>query len=234
MAAKNKSVQFGDPRVFFESTTTKPFITPLGIKYEAGAVVRGSAFVEVNGKNVSVSLPSMAELIYYQSNIALGKASRITTKVFKLNFVNGNYHIINEQDFFTYIQLCSVGILGLYSSLEAMVYELYIRKYKENIVKIDTKVMTEKQFTNLGLERKLTSVASQLSGKDSIYGTPLFQNVKQLISLRTTIQHWDVERRDDYFINLPENHPLKKFLTIDPVELSTHTREVLDHYSLKT
>lgn len=234
MASRNKSVKFGDPRIFFESTTTKPFVSPLGIEHDAGAVVRGSAFIEVGGRSVSVSLPSMAELIYYQSNIALDKASRIKIKALRLNFVNGNYYIVNEQDFFTYMQLCSVGILGLYSSLEAMVYELYIRMYKENVVKIDGKVMTEKQYTNLGIERKLTSVASQLSGKSNIYGTELLKNAKKLISLRTTIQHWDVERRDDYFINLPENHPLKKFLVIDPTELSRQTRELLDHYTLKT
>jgi hypothetical protein len=234
MPARNRSVRYGDPRVFFESTTTKPFVGPAGIKHDAGAVVRGSAFLEVNGQNVSVSLPSMAELIYYQSNIALDKAARIKAKALKVNFVNGSYHMVNEQEFFTYMQLCCVGFLGLYSSLEAMVYELYIRKYKDNVVKIDSKAMKEGQFTNLGIERKLSSVASQLSGKSNIYGTELFDKAKQLISLRTTVQHWDVERREDYFLNLPENHPLKRFLTIDPVELSKHTREILDHYTLKS
>ena len=43
MPASNKSVRFGDPRVFFESTITKPFVGPLGIKHDAGAIVRGSA-----------------------------------------------------------------------------------------------------------------------------------------------------------------------------------------------
>jgi hypothetical protein len=232
--SENKSIKFGDPRIFFESTTTAPFDGPSGIHYDAGAIVRGSARIEINGKNASVSLPSMAELIYYQSDIALKKASRIKTKALRIEVINNFGRVVNEQDFFTYMQLCSVGILGLYSSLEAMVYELYIRKYKENVVKIDGKALTEKQFTSLGIERKLTSVASQLSGKSNIYGTVLLKNAKQLISLRTTIQHWDVERRDDYFINLPSNHPLKRYLAIDPAEISIHTREILDHYSLKT
>lgn len=233
-SARKKSVRFGDPRVFFESTTTEPFVSPLGIKHKAGAVVRGSAHLKVSDKDVSVSLPSMAELIYYQADIALDKASRIKAKALRLNFVNGNHYIVNEQDFFTYMQLCCIGILGLYASLEAMVYELYIRKYKDNAVKIDNKEMTEIQFTNLGIERKLTSVASQLSGKSNIHGTGLLDNAKQLISLRTTIQHWDVERRDDYFVNLPNNHPLKRFLIIEPRVLSHQVREILDHYSLKS
>lgn len=234
MAAENKSIKFGDPRVFFESTTTEPFDGPSGIHYDAGAIVRGSAHIEVDGIKVSVSLPSMAELIYYQSDIALSKAARIKAKALKTHIVNNFGRIVNEQGFFTYLQLCCVGILGLYASLEAMVYELYIRKYKENAVKIDGKVMTEKQFLNLGIERKLTSVASQLSNKGNIHGTQLLKNVQRLISLRTTIQHWDVTRRDDYFINLPENHPLKEFLEIDPAELSKQVREILDHYSLKS
>jgi hypothetical protein len=185
--SENKSIKFGDPRIFFESTTTAPFDGPSGIHYDAGAIVRGSARIEINGKNASVSLPSMAELIYYQSDIALKKASRIKTKALRIEVINNFGRVVNEQDFFTYMQLCSVGILGLYSSLEAMVYELYIRKYKENVVKIDGKALTEKQFTSLGIERKLTSVASQLSGKSNIYGTVLLKNAKQLISLRTTI-----------------------------------------------
>lgn len=232
MATKNKSVKFGDPRIFFESTTTEPFDGPNGIHYDAGAVVRGSAKLDLDGKTVSVSLPSMAELIYYQSDINLVKAARIKSKAIKLNHINGYYRIVNEQEFFTYVQLCSIGILGLYSALEAMVYELYIRRYKENVVVIDDKPLTEKQFTNLGIERKITSVASQLSGRANIHDMPLFANAKVLIGLRNTVQHWDVERREDYFINLPINHPLKSYLSLDAAQLSQQTREILDHYKL--
>lgn len=54
----HRSIKFGDPRVFFESTTTKPFNSPNGIEYPTGTVVRGSAFVDIGGQQVSLSLPS--------------------------------------------------------------------------------------------------------------------------------------------------------------------------------
>lgn len=230
---KPTRIKYGDPRVFFESTTTKPFIGPNGIKHDTGAVVRGSAFIGLDGKNVSLSLPSMAELIYFQSDKDLLKATKIKTKATRIEFINDNHHIVDEQSFYTYMQLCSLGILGLYSSLESMVYELYIRKNKEKKVIIDGAELSFNEFTNLGFDRKLTSVAAQLSGKSNIHGTDLHKYAKEIKSLRTNIQHWDVERREDYFINLPENHPLKVFVGIEPSEISSNARSILDHYSLK-
>ena len=40
---KASGIKFGDPRIFFESTTTQPFAGANGINYGTGAVVRGAA-----------------------------------------------------------------------------------------------------------------------------------------------------------------------------------------------
>lgn len=230
---KSRSIQYGDPRIFFESTITKPFKSPLGIEYDAGAVVRGSAFIDLGNNQVSLSLPSMAELIFFQSKRDLEKAQAIKSRALKTNFINGTHHLVDEELFYTYMQLVSLGVLGLYSSLESMVYELYIRKNNEKKVEIDGKELTFKEFTHKGIDAKLTKIASQLSGKPNLYGTDLMERFKEFNKLRTSIQHWDVERREDYFVNLPENHPLKVFVNIEPIELANTIREILDHYSLK-
>jgi hypothetical protein len=231
---KQLGIRYGDPRVFFESKTTQPFKSPTGIEYDTGTVVRGSAYIKIDSKDVSVSLPSMAEIIYFQASKLLKKAHSIKNKALKLQYANGTYHITDEEFFYLYMQLCSLGILGLYSSMESMVYELYIRKNNERKVLIDGKEMTFQQFTNLGFDRKITSVAAQLSGKANIYGTELLNRAKEIKQLRTIIQHWDVERRDDYFVNLPDNHPLKIFPEIDPLQILEDTRKILNHYSLNS
>jgi EAL domain-containing protein (putative c-di-GMP-specific phosphodiesterase class I) len=59
------------------------------------------------------------------------------------------------------------------------------------------------------------------------------EKVDEVNKLRTSIQHWDVERREDYFVNLPDNHPLKVFVNVSPSQLAENIRQVLDHYSLK-
>lgn len=235
MASKktHRSIKFGDPRVFFESTTTKPFKGPNGIEHPVGSVVRGSAFVDIAGQQVSLSLPSMAELIFFQSKRDLDKAEAIKSRALKTATTNGCYHLVDEELFYTYIQLLSLGLLGLYSSLESMVYELYIRKNKERKVEIDGKELTFPEFTAKGFVTKITKLASQLSGKPSIYNTELMEKVNEVNKLRTSIQHWDVERREDYFVNLPDNHPLKVFVNVSPSQLADNVRQVLDHYSLK-
>lgn len=233
MSKKNKSIKYGDPRVFFESTTTEPFKSPSGIEYDIGTVVRGSAYIGVDGQQVSLSLPSMAELIFFQSKRDLDKAQSIKNKALKTTITNDRCHLVDEEMFYTYMQLTSLGILGLYSSLESMVYELYIRKNKDQKVEIDGKELTFAEFTNKGFVTKITRIASQLSGNPSIYGTGLMYGIDEVNRLRTSIQHWDVERREDYFVNLPQNHPLKVFVEIKPSELAGNVRLVLDHYKLK-
>ncbi len=230
---KYRSIKYGDPRVFFESTTTKPFKGPNGIEHPVGSVVRGSAFVDIAGQQVSLSLPSMAELIFFQSKRDLEKAEAIKSRALKTATTNASYHLVDEELFYTYIQLLSLGLLGLYSSLESMVYELYIRKNKERKVEIDGKELTFPEFTAKGFVTKITKLASQLSGKPSIYNTELMEKVNEVNKLRTSIQHWDVERREDYFVNLPDNHPLKVFVNVSPLQLADNIRQVLDHYSLK-
>ena len=175
----------------------------------------------------------MAELIYFQSSRDLEKAQSIKGRALATSNINGSYHLVDEEAFYVYIQLISLGVLGLYSALESMVYELYIRKNKEKKVEIDGKELTFSEFTNKGFDTKVTKLASQLSGKASIYGTELMDKVSEIKKLRTAIQHWDVERREDYFVNLPDNHPLKIFVNVNPAELSSNIRQVLDHYSLK-
>jgi hypothetical protein len=230
----NKSnIKFGDRRIFFESKTAKPFPSPMGITYDTDTVIRGSAFIELEGKSVSISLPSMAEIIYHQAHKSLEKAAAIKNRAFKTTLTNKNYHLDNEELFYTYIQLFSLGILGLYSSIESMVYELYIRKNKERNTIVDGKELIFTEFTTLGFERKITSVAAQLSGKSNIYGTNLLDNAKDIKKLRTTIQHWNIERGEEYFINLPDEHPLKIFPKVDPLIISNNAREILDHYSLR-
>ena len=230
---KYRSIKYGDPRVFFESTTTEPFKSPNGIEHPVGSVVRGSAFVEIGGQQVSLSLPSMAELIFFQSKRDLDKAEAIKSRALKTTTTNGSHHLVDEELFYTYVQLLSLGLLGLYSSLESMVYELYIRKNKERKVEIDGKELTFPEFTAKGFVTKVTKLASQFSGKSSIYGTELMEKVNEVNKLRTSIQHWDVERREDYFVNLPDNHPLKVFVNVSPSQLAENIRQVLDHYSLK-
>lgn len=113
-----------------------------------------------------------------------------------------------------------------------MVFELYIRKYKENPVVIDGKELTYTEFTNKGFITKMTRIASQLSGRSNIYDTKLMDYVNEIRELRSVIQHWDIERREDYFLNLPDNHPVKRFIELDPINLSRKARSILDHYSL--
>ncbi len=230
---KHTGIRFGDPRILFETTTTKPFTHPEGIHYDKGAIVRGTAHIDVAGKQVSVSLPSMAEIIYTQARKDLLKASSLKSRSLKTQSINGFNRIVDEESLYVYLQLCSLGILGLYSSLESMVYELYIRKNKERKVMIDGKELTPTQFTNSGFDRKMTSVAAQLSGQTNIHGTELFNKAKEIKRLRTAIQHWDIERREDYFVNLPDNHPLKAFTNINPATLAQDAREILDHYKIK-
>lgn len=217
----HRSIKFGDPRVFFESTTTKPFNGPNGVEYPTGTVVIGSALVDIGGQQVSLSLPSTAELIFFQSKRDLDKADAIKSRALKTATINGSYHLV---DFSTYTQLLSLGLLGLYSSLESMVYELYIHKNKERIVEIDGKELTFTEFTAKGFVTKITRLASQLSGKPSIYDTELMEKVNEVNKLRTSIQHWDVERREDYFVNLPDNHPLKVFVNVSPPQLADNIR----------
>lgn len=235
MPSKNrKSIRYGDPRIFYESTTTKPFKSPQGIEYKTGTVVRGSAYTSIDDKVVSISLPSMAELIFYQSSKLLEKASKVKKRALKTNQANGYNFVNDEEAFFTYIQLCSLGILGLYSALEGMVYELYLRKSKERKILVKGKELTYKEFTNYGFEMKLTSFASQLSGKKNIADTELIEKAKEIKRLRSILQHWNLNRIDDYFTNLPEDHPLKEFVKIESKLLSDDVRAILDHYSLKS
>lgn len=234
MSQKNSGIKFGDPRIFFESTTTAPFVSPAGVYHDAGAVVRGSAIIQLSGQSVAVSLPSMAEMIFFQANKDLDKAASIKERAQKIALhPNGSYHLVYEDVFYRYLQLCSLGILGLHASIEGMVYELYIRKGKEHEVKIDGKTLSFTEFTNLGFERKITSVAAQLSNKSNIYGTDLLAKAREIKRLRGIVQHWDVERREDYFINLPDNHPLKESTRFDPSKLARDCRLILDHYSLR-
>jgi hypothetical protein len=175
----------------------------------------------------------MAELIFHQSNKLLEKASKVKRRALKTTATNGYTVVDDEEAFYTYIQLCSLGILGLYSALEGMVYELYLRKSKERKIIIDGEEPTYKEFTNFGFERKLTSVASQLSGKRNITGTELHNKALEIKRLRSILQHWNLDRIEDFFTNLPDDHPLKEFVNIEPVNLAKDTRAILDHYSLK-
>lgn len=227
-----RSVKVGDPRILAESTVVKP-ATLNGVEYGVGSIVRMSAHVQIDGKQTTVTLPSMAELMYYQADSNLIKASKVKSKSLKTATTPTGYtRLVDEEQFYIYIQLVSLGILGLYSALETMVYELYIRKYKDNPVTIDGKELSHTEFTNKGFDTKLTKLASQLSKKENIYGTNLMALVKEIKKLRTIIQHWDIERREDYFINLPDSHPIKKFINVNPTELSQNTRTILDHYKL--
>lgn len=232
--SKAKSIKFGDSRVFFESTITETFNSPAGITYEPGSVVRGSAFIGIGGKkDVSITLPSMAELIFYQSQKQLEKATSIKKRALRVEELNGHHRLVDEEAFYTYMQLLSLGLLGLYAALEGMVYELYIRRYKEKPVILKGVELTHEEFTRKGFEAKLTTISSQLSGCKNIYGTELHEYAKEIHKLRSLIQHWNLERRDDYFINLPENHPLKVFPNTDPMRICGNARKILDHYSLK-
>jgi hypothetical protein len=228
-----KSIKFGDPRILFESTTVAPFTGPSGFVHPIGTVVRGSTHTIIEGEEVSLSLPSMAEIVFQQSRNSMEKAEKIKKKALKTTINNGYKNLLDEEQFYRYLQLFSIGILGLYSALETMVFELYIRRHSEKEIKVDGKVLGFKEFTNCGLERKITSIAATLSGKTNIYNTELHTMFKVIDSLRTTVQHWDVSRRDDYFLNLPENHPIKAFVNVSPRELHENTRRILDHYTLK-
>lgn len=230
---KYKSIKYGDPRIFFESKTSQPFNGPNGIHYDTGAIVRGTTHVVIGDKAFSVSLPSMAELIYYQAHKNLEKAATIKNRALKSAVINGYYCFEDEDLFFTYMQMFSLGLLGLYSSIEGMVFELYIRKNKEKKVTVDGKELTLTSFSNLGFKRKITSVASQLSGKPNIHNTDLLDKALYVKELRDTIQHWNIESGKDFFINLPVTHPLRVFPILDPLKLSQNTRDILDHYSLK-
>ena len=149
--SKSRSIRFGDPRVFAETTLTKPFVSGVGITYDPGACVRMTAHLDIEGKNIATSLPSMAELIYFQASKLLAKASTIKRRALKVRLVNNHLWLVNEELFYTYIQCCSLGVLGLYSALESMVYELYIRKSKERPIMIRDKQMTFKQFIKSGV-----------------------------------------------------------------------------------
>ena len=232
-----KVIKYGDPRIFAETKLAKPFTDKNhGIQYDKGAIVRQTAYVNIGDKEISISLPSMAELVYFQSSKLLEKATKIKKRALLVGFAGRmrEYPSIKDEElFYTYIQCCSLGILGLYSSIESMVYELYIRRNKSHPIKSRGKKVFFKEFTSLGFDTKITSIASQLSGKKDINGTELFNKAQEIKRLRTLIQHCNIDYQEGYFINLPDNHPLKEFIKIHPSELSEDTRAVLDHYSLK-
>ena len=92
-----KAIKKGDPRIFFESTTSKPFVSPIGIEYKAGTLVRGLGYTSIDGEKVSISLPSMAELIYYQASKMLKKASKIKRRALKVKQANG-YSFVEDEE----------------------------------------------------------------------------------------------------------------------------------------
>jgi hypothetical protein len=113
-----------------------------------------------------------------------------------------------------------------------MVYELYIRKNNKNDLMIEGRSVTFKEFTSMGIVKKLTTVATKLSGGPNIYNTEIMTDVKNIITLRTSIQHWDIELSSDYFVNFPSKHPLNTFITVEPSKISATARYILDNYSL--
>lgn len=239
MPSRNKSqrrkstrLNYGDPRTLFESTTTAPFTSPNGIVYEAGTVVKGSTHIDISGSQVSLVLPSMAEIMYLQAHTQVTKANSIKSSALRTGSANGSIFIADEEAFMIYVQCLSLSILGFYASLETMVFELYIRKYKERPVILNGSELTFLEFTSKGFERKLTSIAASLSNKSNIAGTDLHSKLQNIHKLRSTLQHWDVGRRDDYFLNLPDSHPLRIFPTLEPLEISADARAILDHYKL--
>ena len=80
----------------------------------------------------------------------------------------------------------------------------------------------------------MTEIAAGLSNKSNIRTTELFVRLQEIKRLRTIIQHCKITYKDDYFIDLPDNHPLKEFIRTSPSGLSQDTRAILDHYSLKS
>lgn len=227
-----KVIAHGDVRTFFESTTTEPFHSPNGIDYPVGTAVRGSANVTLeNGAIVSTTLPSMAELLYYQSKKELEKAHHLKSRSLQVVSGNGYLFFADEASFFVYLQVFLLGILGLYASLEAMVYELYIRR-PQTVVTINGETISLDKLSDYGFERKISSIASQLSGKASIFGTPLMEKAKEIANLRTNIQHWNIPYDEQFFMDIPDEHPYKKLIHIDPLEHIVWTREILDYYKL--
>lgn len=227
-----RAIPYGDERTFFESKTTEPAVSPYGTHYPVGTVVRGSANVTLdNGVVVSTTLPSMAELLFYESKKELEKAHHLKSRSLRVTANDNFIFFADETAFFTYLQNFLLGVLGLYASLEAMVYELYIRRPNTEVA-IDGEIIPLDRLSDYGFERKVSSIAAQLSGKESIYGTPLMDKAKKIARLRTNIQHWDIPYDKQFFMDIPAEHPYKKMINIDPLEYVAWTREILDYYKL--
>jgi hypothetical protein len=192
-----------------------------------------SGAVDSDGAKVSFPFPSMAVLMFYQAKKVLEKADSLRGRALKQQTnLRGLTYISDEEALFTYLQLCCSGVLGLYASLEAMVYELYARRPTKEVI-IDGKKFDTNQLSTKSFAAKLTTIASQLSGKDNIRGTTLEDKANELYKIRVTIQHWDMPLTEDSFLEIPEKHPIKIFLQFDPLSLVVGCRDILNHYSLK-
>lgn len=228
---KSYPLKFGDPRTFAEATTTETAKFLDGTEYPVGTVISISSSATINGQEVTFTLPSMAEIIFAQAHKDLDKAAKLKSKALQYSVANNARRIINEDLFFVYLQLCCSGVLGVYAALEAMVHELHIRRMDKKII-IEGKELDSNKLSNEGFERKVTSIASQLSGKENIFTLPLMKRVKALHKLRISIQHWNQPISHNYFLSLPESHPIKALINTNPLIISSTGREVLDHYSL--
>lgn len=110
-------------------------------------------------------------------------------------------------------------------------YELYIRRPHVEVT-IDGERVSLDRLSEYGFERKISSIAAQLSNKTSIYETPLMEKAKEIAKLRTNIQHWNIPYNEQFFMDIPAEHPYKKLVNIDPQEYVVWTREILDYYKL--
>lgn len=229
---KHRPIKVGDPRTFFESKTTESFTFPNGLNYPEGSIVRSATHIKIDNQEISFTMPSMSELIFFQARKDLEKASSIKKRALRYITTNGHLTILDEELLFVYFQLSCLGILGLYSSMEAMVHELHARRRNTKVIVDGKELDLSKLSSSVGFERKLTSIASQLSGKDNIHGSELMSKAQEIARLRTNLQHWDQSVDEKYFVELPNDHPLKKLLEIDPSILALNARAILDHYSL--
>ena len=203
-----------------------------GIEYPEGTVVRATWILprEQHGQ-LSFTTPSMAELLYYQAERNLAKAEAIKSKSLRLHEVNSIKRLDNEPMFFDYLGLCMLGVLGLYSSLEAMVHELHTRNMDKKVID-NGKQIDLSQLSHMGFEKKISTVAAQLSGKSNIWGTKMMEDAKRLHSVRVNIQHWDQKVDKNYFMKMPSNHPIALLIELSPQMLALETRGILDHYLL--
>ena len=193
--SKPKALQVGDLRIFAETTLAKDMPPgPQGqLSHKKGANIRMVAKVSVGGTNYGFTYPRLSRVIFSQAEKEIKASEKYKLRALKSGADKGYYikpHtdfvIENEEALFMMMQTAFLGVLGLSSSLEALVAEEFAREPKD--VKVDGVIKTPSQILTQnrpGLKKKLTEVLPTKTGKaNPVQSSHDIELLDSLIKLR--------------------------------------------------